>query len=197
MLAYLSMMAPRLIELRRVPKSTRSIYLHCDETASHYLKILMDAIFGPVNFRNEIVWKRFNLHADAERFGLTPQSWGGGAGVADTRQERTTAVAHEHRWPGHDENLGCVSLIFMAEVARKISRTSIGFSGTGTPLPPTEAPLTRSKLKYCTPCGPLDNPRDDYDHAHKPSRVLRHAWQTGVSHLARTSRNTGRDIGNI
>jgi len=58
MLAYLIMMAPRLIELRRVMKSTASIYLHCDPTASHYLKLLMDAVFEPINFRTEIVWKR-------------------------------------------------------------------------------------------------------------------------------------------
>lgn len=56
MMAYLSMMAPRLLELHRVLKETGSIYLHCDPTASHYLKILMDAIFGPSNFKNEIVW---------------------------------------------------------------------------------------------------------------------------------------------
>jgi DNA modification methylase len=56
MMAYLSMMAPRLQELKRVLKLTGSIYLHCDPTASHYLKILMDAIFGPSNFQNEIVW---------------------------------------------------------------------------------------------------------------------------------------------
>lgn len=58
MMAYLSMMAPRLIALRVVLKPTGSIYLHCDPTASHYLKMLMDAVFGPVNFKNEIVWKR-------------------------------------------------------------------------------------------------------------------------------------------
>jgi site-specific DNA-methyltransferase (adenine-specific) len=58
MMAYLAMMAPRLVELRRVLKSTGSVYLHCDPTASHYLKMLMDAVFGPVNFRNEIIWKR-------------------------------------------------------------------------------------------------------------------------------------------
>ena len=69
LLAYLSMMAPRLVELRRVMKRTASIYLHCDPTASHYLKLLMDFVFGPENFRNEIVWKRFNFHADARRFG--------------------------------------------------------------------------------------------------------------------------------
>ena len=58
MLAYLSMMVPRLMELHRVLKSDGSIYLHCDPTASHYLKLLLDAIFGPGGFRNEIVWKR-------------------------------------------------------------------------------------------------------------------------------------------
>ncbi len=69
MLAYLAMMAPRLVEMHRVLKSTGSIYLHCDPTASHYLKILMDAIFGVRNFRNEISWKRFGAKNDALRFG--------------------------------------------------------------------------------------------------------------------------------
>jgi site-specific DNA-methyltransferase (adenine-specific) len=69
MMAYLAMMAPRLIELHRVLKDTGSIYLHCDPTASHYLKMLMDAVFSPVNFRNEIIWERFNFHADAKRWG--------------------------------------------------------------------------------------------------------------------------------
>jgi len=58
MLAYLSMMAPRLVELRRAMKATASIYLHCDPTASHYLKLLLDSVFGPENFRNEIIWQR-------------------------------------------------------------------------------------------------------------------------------------------
>lgn len=56
LLAYLSMMAPRLIELKRVLKPTGLLYLHCDPTASHYLKLLLDAVFGAVNFRNEIIW---------------------------------------------------------------------------------------------------------------------------------------------
>ena len=56
MMAYLVMMAARLVELHRVLKPTGSLYLHCDPTASHYLKIVMDAIFGPENFQNEIVW---------------------------------------------------------------------------------------------------------------------------------------------
>ena len=58
MQSYLTMMAVRLLELQRVLKDTGSIYLHCDPTASHYLKLLMDAVFGPRNFRNEITWKR-------------------------------------------------------------------------------------------------------------------------------------------
>ena len=67
MLAYLSMMAPRLVELRRVLKPTGSIYLHCDPTASHYLKLLMDAVFGPQHFRTEIIWKRSTAHSDAKQ----------------------------------------------------------------------------------------------------------------------------------
>ena len=58
MMAYLAMMAPRIAELHRVLKLTGSIYLHCDPTASHYLKLLMDAVFGPTRFRNEISWNR-------------------------------------------------------------------------------------------------------------------------------------------
>jgi DNA modification methylase len=64
MLAYLTMMCIRLIELKRVLKDTGSIYLHCDPTASHYLKILMDTIFGVMNLRNEIIWKRTTSHGD-------------------------------------------------------------------------------------------------------------------------------------
>ena len=69
MLAYLAMMAPRLVELRRALKPTGSLYLHCDPTASHYLKLLLDAIFDPVNFRAEIVWKRTSAHSSAKRPG--------------------------------------------------------------------------------------------------------------------------------
>jgi adenine specific DNA methylase Mod len=68
MLAYLSMMAPRLVELRRVLKPTGSLYLHCDPTASHYLKILLDSVFGPQNFRNEVIWKRTAAHSAAKRW---------------------------------------------------------------------------------------------------------------------------------
>jgi site-specific DNA-methyltransferase (adenine-specific) len=66
MMAYLAMMAPRLVELRRVLKPTGSLYLHCDPTASHYLKLLLDAVLGTENYRNEITWKRTTAHSDSK-----------------------------------------------------------------------------------------------------------------------------------
>ena len=69
MMAYLVMMANRLLELHRVLKPTGSLYLHCDPTASHYLKVVMDAIFGPVSFKNEIIWKRTSAHSSANKYG--------------------------------------------------------------------------------------------------------------------------------
>lgn len=65
MSAYLVMMAPRLVELHRVLKRTGSLWLHCDPTASHYLKMVLDVIFGPTRFRNEVIWKRSDSHNDA------------------------------------------------------------------------------------------------------------------------------------
>src|SRR5207245_4528003 len=69
MMAYLVMMTIRLVELHRVLKPTGSLYLHCDSTASHYLKVILDTIFDPRNFRNEILWKRTSTHnAGSEAF---------------------------------------------------------------------------------------------------------------------------------
>lgn len=88
MMAYLAMMAPRLVELRRVLKSTGSIYLHCDPTASHYLKLLMDAVFGPGNFRSDITWRRTNVHSDS-------RDW---SEVADTLLYYTRDVRADFTW---------------------------------------------------------------------------------------------------
>src|SRR3990172_7077606 len=68
MLAYLSNMSPRLVELHRTLRPTGSIYLHCDPTASHYLKTVMDAIFGPANFQGEIIWRRTASHVTTRRW---------------------------------------------------------------------------------------------------------------------------------
>ena len=69
MAGYLTFMAIRLLEMHRVLKDTGSIYLHCDDTASHYLKGVMDALFGSGNYLNNIVWKRATSHNDPSRFG--------------------------------------------------------------------------------------------------------------------------------
>ncbi len=69
MMAYLTMMANRLLELHRVLKPTGSLYLHCDPTASHYLKIVLDGVFGKEQFLNELIWKRSSSHNSAKRYG--------------------------------------------------------------------------------------------------------------------------------
>ena len=71
MTAYMVNMAPRLIEMHRVLKPTGSLYLHCDPSASHYLKIMLDAIFGPRCFRSEIIWRRTGAHGKVRRFSPT------------------------------------------------------------------------------------------------------------------------------
>ena len=71
---YLVYMAARLLEMSRVLKPGGSIYLHCDATMSHYLKLVMDSIFGRANFRNEIIWKRNSSHNDSKGFGRVADS---------------------------------------------------------------------------------------------------------------------------
>jgi site-specific DNA-methyltransferase (adenine-specific) len=95
MMAYLAMMAPRLVELRRVLTPTGSLYLHCDPTASHYLKLLLDAVFGNQSFRNEIVWKRVTSHSDAKRW----------SPITDTifYYTKTETFAWNPQYMGHDE----------------------------------------------------------------------------------------------
>lgn len=69
LMAYLTMMTVRFVELHRVLKGTGSLYLHCDPTASHYIKVILDGIFGPDNFRSELIWKRTSAHSSAKRWG--------------------------------------------------------------------------------------------------------------------------------
>jgi site-specific DNA-methyltransferase (adenine-specific) len=96
MMAYITMMAPRLVELRRVLKPTGSLYLHCDPTASHYLKLLLDAVFGHNNFRNEIVWKRVTSHSDAKRW----------SPITDSifYYSKTDTFTWNPQYTGHDED---------------------------------------------------------------------------------------------
>jgi adenine specific DNA methylase Mod len=67
MMAYLTMMANRLMEMHRVLKPSGSLYLHCDSKASHYLKIVLDGVFGKDNYLSEIIWKRTSAHSSAHR----------------------------------------------------------------------------------------------------------------------------------
>ncbi|MFG1358973.1 DNA methyltransferase [Xanthobacter pseudotagetidis] len=69
MMAYLAMMSVRLIEMQRVLNDKGSLYLHCDPTASHYLKMVLDSIFGPSKFRNEIIWRRSHAHNSGNKYG--------------------------------------------------------------------------------------------------------------------------------
>ena len=68
MVIYLGFMALRLIEMKRLLKDTGSIYLHCDSTSSHYLKVVMDGVFGFKKFQNEIIWRRANAHNDSKKY---------------------------------------------------------------------------------------------------------------------------------
>ncbi|MYB95887.1 site-specific DNA-methyltransferase [Candidatus Poribacteria bacterium] len=97
--AFLCFLSVRLLEMHRILKSTGSIYLHCDPTASHYIKACMDAIFGKQNFQNEIVWRRATAHNDPQKYGnntdrllyyskrCTKRVWNGDAIIAPKSPE--------------------------------------------------------------------------------------------------------------
>ena len=118
MQSYLTMMAIRLLEIHRILKPTGNVYLHCDDTASHYLKGVMDAIFGASNYRNHITWKRATAHNDAKRFGRIADHilfygktqsayWNGDAArVPKTEEElRTSFPQNSELGPVRSENL--------------------------------------------------------------------------------------------
>jgi site-specific DNA-methyltransferase (adenine-specific) len=102
MMAYIAHISVRMLELHRVLKPTGSIYLHCDPTASHYLKVMMDAVFGVENFRNEIIWRRTFAHGEpivgatfTTRFSITPnqvKQIGIGSFNVMTRAISTTSI---------------------------------------------------------------------------------------------------------
>ena len=107
MAGYLTFMSVRLIELHRILKNTGSIYLHCDDTALHYLKMVMDALFGLENFVNNIVWKRATSHNDPRRFGRildhllfysrgSVRQWNAAA-ITTPKSEEEIAVAYPSR----------------------------------------------------------------------------------------------------
>jgi site-specific DNA-methyltransferase (adenine-specific) len=114
MMAYLAMMAIRLIELHRVLKPTGALYLHCDPTASHYLKIILDGVFGATQFRNEIIWQRSKNPKGSQHQGVR---WGPSTDTilfyaksgsnrlnVDAAKAKASQADIAHRYPKTDEN---------------------------------------------------------------------------------------------
>ncbi len=126
MMAYLTMMCIRLVELRRVLKDTGSIYLHCDPTASHYLKSILDAIFETQNFRNEIIWKRTSAHSDSRTYG--------NAHDVILYYTRSNKFIHNKQYQSYGDDYVSSHYRFQDENGRKYRTgdlTAMGLSGGG------------------------------------------------------------------
>ncbi len=108
MQGYLTYMAVRLLEMQRVLKPAGSIWLHCDDTASHYLKMLMDAVFGARNYRNEVAWKRTSAHNDSRRFGRVSDSllFYGGTDINANAIRLPLDEGYVQRFYRHKDDLG-------------------------------------------------------------------------------------------
>ena len=109
MQSYLTMMAVRLLEMKRVLKKTGSIYLHCDPTASHYLKLVMDCVFGQSGFMSEVIWKRTSSHNRAKRWGPVHDTilvYGGGRKVTWNRVLQPLDADYVDRFYRHKDDKG-------------------------------------------------------------------------------------------
>ncbi|MCB9841067.1 MAG: restriction endonuclease [Phycisphaeraceae bacterium] len=133
MLAYLVQMAARLVHMRRILRPAGSIYLHCDPTASHYLKIVLDGIFGAAQFRNEIVWKRTSGRVGPTRYGRVHDIilfFGASESITwnapSTPQDATTAKGHDLVTDDHGETFRVSDLSAMGPgPARRFGKKSI------------------------------------------------------------------------
>ncbi len=137
MMAYITMMAVRLLELHRVLKPTGSLYLHCDPTASHYLKTLMDGIFGAEFFRNEIIWQRTNVHNDSKTWSRVSDTiLFYSKGSAFTWNKPLMPHSEEHltaKYSNVDEKGRRYTLSDMTSPA---PRPNMMYEGKGFPFPP-------------------------------------------------------------
>ena len=152
MMAYLVMMTPRLVELRRVLKPTGSIYLHCDPTASHYLKLLMDTIFGKDRFLSEIVWKRTSAHSSSHRPGP----------VHDILLMYSKSPAHKwnQRYQPYDQLYVDTFFEMQDEDGRRWKRTDLTGAGTRageTGLPWRGIDITSKGRHWAYPPSELDS----------------------------------------
>ena len=165
MMAYLAMMAPRLIELHRVLKETGSIYLHCDPTASHYLKILMDAVFGPQQFRNEIVWKRKagrgETNNQAVRFGVTADAllfFGKSSDARFYRQYRSNNPKYIETKFNQDDGDG--RRYHLDNISSPSPRPNLVYEYKGHQPPPNGWAVSRERMEEMDRQGRLYVPED-------------------------------------
>jgi site-specific DNA-methyltransferase (adenine-specific) len=174
MMAYLVMMAIRLVELHRVLKPTGSLYLHCDPTASHYLKLILDTIFGPENYRNEIIWKRTNTHNDARS--KFPDVSDVILFYAKSKQSAFHAqrVPHEEsyvtKFYRHDDNDGR-GLYTLDNIASPNPRPNMMYEWMGFPFPPMGWRYQRETMERLHSEGRIYYPKnkdDSYDFTKRP-----------------------------
>ena len=153
MMAYLAMMAVRLIELHRVLKPNGSLYLHCDPTASHYLKILLDAIFGKQTFQNEIIWSYRRWPTKAQRYQrmhdvILFYSKDGDPSVFNTLYMSPTESSIK-RWKGKKQ------LVEFGAQGERLPTQELGEASIGVPVNdvwniPIIAPVSKERLGYPT-----------------------------------------------
>jgi site-specific DNA-methyltransferase (adenine-specific) len=172
MMAYLSMMAVRLIELHRVLKPTGSLYLHCDPTASHYLKILMDGIFGVENYQNEIIWKRTTTHSDS-------RTWSRVADVIYFYTKGSRFAWNIPREPHSEEYLeskyryddGDGRIYRLDNITSPNPRPNMMYEWKGFPYPPKGWRYSRETMAEMDAEGRIWYPRNDdgsYDISRRP-----------------------------
>lgn len=160
--AYLTMMAPRLVQMHRVLKPTGSLYLHCDPTASHYLKIILDAIFGPKNFRNEIVWQRTNVHNDSKRWSTVSDYllyFGKSNAVSWNPVRKPLAedyVASKYRYDDHDGR----GLYRLDNMTSPNPRPNMMYEWQGFPSPPLGWRYSRETMQELHDSGRISYPMD-------------------------------------
>ena len=149
MMAYLVMMAPRLIELHRVMKPTGSLYLHCDPVASHYLKIVLDVVFGPARFINEITWKRTSSHNDSRKWMAVADTIFY-YGKSDSRLWNPQYIEHDPSYVGrfyrHGDDRGVYRLDHIIRSASMGPRPNLTYEYKGF-IPPYGWRVNRDKLE--------------------------------------------------
>ena len=190
--AYLVMMSERLVEMRRVLKDKGSIYLHCDQSASHYLKLLMDSIFGRKNFRNEIIWKRVSHHAGSKGYGrITDSILLYGAPFVNVDAIRTPLnPEHERNAYRHKDARGVFSTVDL--VSHTQGRYRYNFHGRDGPWIRSERSMLELEAdgRIYFPKTPGAYPRMRFYLHENKGMVVPNLW-TDISNIAGRNEATG------